>query len=109
MLTITVTITIIPFLPLLRFSQLFLPDVVGSVGVQVREDKVEDVGIPARGVAVDAFFDVLLQSPSAFAIIAQHMRLYSPLHGIYRIGWEGVQKNSPPATQSNRSYYPWGK
>ena len=61
MLTITVTLTIIPFFPLLRFSQLFLPDVVGGVGVQVREDEVEDVGIPARGMAVDAFFDVLFQ------------------------------------------------
>ena len=61
LLTITVTLTIIPFLPLLRFSQLLLPDGVGAVGVQIREDEVEDVGIPVRGVALDAFFDVLFQ------------------------------------------------
>lgn len=60
-ITVTITITIIPFLSLLRFSQLFLPDGVGAVGIQVREDEVEDVGIPARGMAVDAFFDVLFQ------------------------------------------------
>ena len=42
-----------------RLRELLLPSCVRLRGVDVREDKVEDLRIPRDGLAFDAFFDVL--------------------------------------------------
>lgn len=51
---------LVRFLGLLRgLLELLLPHLVGSVLVQVGKQDVEHFGVPARGMAFDAFFDVL--------------------------------------------------
>jgi hypothetical protein len=45
---------------LLVFGLKFVfPELVGGVAVNVREDDLEDVGVPRNGLALDTFFDVL--------------------------------------------------
>lgn len=44
---------------LLGFLEYVFPYIAGVLLVEVREDEVEDVGVPVCGVALDAFFDVL--------------------------------------------------
>jgi hypothetical protein len=39
--------------------ELILPELVGGVAVDVREDDLEDVGVPRDRLALNAFFDVL--------------------------------------------------
>ena len=41
------------------FGELLLPSHCGSFSVKVLKDEGEDVGVPAYGLAVDAFFDIL--------------------------------------------------
>jgi hypothetical protein len=40
--------------------QVLIPELVGGVAVDVGEDDLEDVRVPGYGLALDAFFDVLL-------------------------------------------------
>lgn len=39
--------------------ELIFPELVDGVGVNIREDDLEHIGVPGDGLAFDAFFDVL--------------------------------------------------
>lgn len=45
-----------------RLRQSLFPDVVGSFTIEIRENKVKDLLIPAHGVAFDVFLDILCTS-----------------------------------------------
>jgi hypothetical protein len=50
------------FFPLaiaLLVLEIFLPELVGGVAIDVGEDNLEDVGVPFHWLTFDTFFDVL--------------------------------------------------
>jgi len=57
--TIVIISVVISVLPRLWVSELFCPELAGTVPVYVGEDEVEDFVVPADRVACDALLDVL--------------------------------------------------
>jgi len=50
---------IVSVLPLVRFRQLFLPELADAFLVDIGEDEVEDFVVPANWVASNTLLDVL--------------------------------------------------